>query len=84
MPDWRIEVITPFVGDGTRGNANRPQMGEDYAFIRWEDITAIPSAQLKPSPNMNTIKAEVTEAVLNQIESDGTYYVISAEVIDAE
>lgn len=82
--DWRIEVITPFVGDGTQGNSNRPQMGDDYPFIRWEDITATPSVQLSPSPNIYIIKAEVTEAVLNQIESDGTYHVLCAEVIDAE
>ena len=78
---WRIEVITPFVGDGTGGNANRPQMGDDYTFIRWTDITATPSAQLTPSPNMYVIKAEVTEAVLNSIESDGTYHVLSSEEI---
>ena len=82
MANFTIEVITPFVGDGAEGNANRPQMGDDYAFIRWTDITATPSAQLTPSPNMYTIKAEVTEAVLDAIEGDGVYHVLSSEEIE--
>ena len=84
--NWTIEIITPFTGDGSSTeNANRPQMGDEYEFIRWEDITATPSAQLTPSPNMYIIRAEVTGSVLDDIEKDGTYHIQSAEeLVDAE
>ena len=79
MANWTADIVTPFIGDGSsEDNANRPQMGDDYAFIKWEDITGTPSASLHPSPNM---RAEVTEAVLSDIESDGTYLVLSSEEI---
>ena len=85
MP-WRIEIITPFIGyDGTEGSSNRPQMGDDYAFIKWEDITGTPSASLTPAPNMYVIKAEVTADVLDDIENDSVYHILSAEeIVDAE
>ena len=85
MANWTADIITPFIGDGsTEENANRPQLGDDYPFIRWEDITGTPTAQLTPSPNMYVLRAEVTEAVLSSIKSDGTYLVLSSEeIIDA-
>ena len=85
MPNWRIEVITPFVGDGTYDNVNRPQMSDDYAIIRREDITAVPGPNIPTSPNMYVLRAEVTEAVLDDIESDAIYHVLSSEeIVDAE
>ena len=79
---WTADIITPFIGDGsTIENANRPQLGDDYATIRWSDITGTPSAQLAPSPNMYVLRAEVTEAILSDIESDGVYLVLSSEEI---
>jgi len=85
MANWTADIVTPFIGDGSdTENANRPQFGDDYPFIRWEDITGTPTAQLTPSPNMYVLRAEVTEAVLSSIESDGTYLVLSSEeIIDA-
>jgi hypothetical protein len=81
---WTADIITPFTGDGSEDNANRPQLGDDYATIRWSDITGTPSAQLTPSPNMYVLRAEVTEAVLSDIESDGVYLVLSSEeIVDA-
>ena len=82
MANWIADIITPFIGDGsTEENANRPQLGDDYATLKWEDITGTPSAQLTPSPNMYVLRAEVTEAVLSDIESDGIYHVLSSEEI---
>ncbi len=84
MANWTADIVTPFIGDGTEGNANRPQLGDDYATIRWSDITGTPSANLAPSPNLYILRAEVTEAVLGDIESDGVYLVLSSEeIIDA-
>ena len=78
---WTADIITPYIGDGTEDNANRPQLGDDYTILRWSDITGTPSAQLIPSPNMYVLRAEVEEAVLDDIESDGVYLVLSSEEI---
>ena len=82
--DWRIEVITPCVGAGVMGDSYRPVFGDDYGFIRWEDVTGIPGANLQPSPNIYVVKAELTEAELNSLEGNGVYRILSAEEIDAE
>ena len=82
--DWRIEVITPCVGAGVMGDSYRPFLEDRYDFIRWEDVTGIPGTNLQPSPNIYVIKAEVTEAVLNNVELDNVYCILSAEAIDAE
>ena len=85
MANWKADIVTPFIGDGSNeDNANRPQLGDDFPFIRWEDITGTPSAQLTPSPNMYVLRVEVTEAVLSNIESDAVYLVLSSEeIVDA-
>jgi len=56
MTNWTADIITPFIGDGSEDNSNRPQLGDDYATIRWSDITGTPSAQLTPSPNMYVLR----------------------------
>lgn len=81
---WRIEVITPCTGAGMMGYSYRPLLGDRYGFIRWEDVTGIPGANLQPSPNIYVVLAEVTAAVLNNMELDNVYYILSAEVFDAE
>lgn len=77
---WRIEVITPCAGAGVMGDSYHPLLGDRYDFIRWEDVTGIPGANLQPSPNIYVVLAEVTAAVLNNIELDNVYYILSADL----
>jgi hypothetical protein len=85
MPDWRVQLATPWAGSGQDEDSNRPLFGDEYTFIRWTDKTAQVMNQPGKRPAMNSyiIEAEMTEAVLNSLESDNGYLVLSAEVIDA-
>jgi len=75
------EIITPWIGTGTPADPNRPQLGDDHALSKWEDVTGQPSANLKPLPNLFVVRAEMTDAVLTAIEADSTYEVLWSEVL---
>ena len=76
---YQCEIITPFAGDGSEDNPNRPKLGDDYALRKWEDITGTPSASITPSPNLYAVLVECEEAVLGAIEKDNVYPVVWAQ-----
>ena len=80
----KVEIITPWIGSGTDNDANRPQVGDDYSLLRWEDVTGQPSANLPLDINMYIILCECEDSVLSEIESDGIYQVLWSETINEE
>ena len=79
---WRAEVTTSWTGTGaSTDDANRPQLGDDYALLKREDITGQPSANLQPDPNLYNVLVEVEESVLDAINADPDYLVLWQELI---
>ncbi len=78
---WEAEIITPWIGDGTEENSNRPQLGDDYTIKRWEDITGQPSENLHPDPSIYIVKVLVEAIILDVIEADSNYQVLWAEEV---
>ena len=74
-------IITPWIGNGTEENSNRPQVGDDYGISKWEDVTGQPSENLPLAENMYIVKLEAENAVLDAIEADDTYLVLWSEEI---
>jgi len=72
----RAEVSTPWIGDGlTQATAYRPLICDAFPGLIYEDITAQPSANLAPAPNLYNAIIECDDAVLAQIESDNRFFV---------
>ena len=81
---WRAEITTTWTGTGAQDDDNRPQLGDDYALRKWEDVTGQPSANLRPDPNLYVVRVECEEAVLDAIEADADYLVLWSEEIAEE
>lgn len=72
-------IITPWTGTGLEEDANRPQLGDDHVFSKWEDVTGQNAQGIRPDPNLYTLRVELEEAALAGVEADGIYYVVSSE-----
>jgi hypothetical protein len=76
---YEAYIVTPWTGDGTDDNPNRPQLGDEHVFSKWEDHTGQNALGLRPDPNLYILRVELEEAALTGVEADGTYYVVSSE-----
>jgi len=76
--------VTPWIAaTGTLAlTGNRPQLADDYSLKSFEDVTRQPALNLVPDPNEYTIEIVCTEAVLDAIEGDATYFVSWSEEIE--
>lgn len=77
----RAQVLTPWIGDGSDGNAYHPQLPTDHAVLRWVDVTAQPTENLQPDPNLFVVEIVGEDAVLAAIDADSTYLVLWDEDI---
>ena len=77
MANWRIEVVSSWTENG--GYA--PLLREDHGILNQSDITAQPSVNLMPDPNLYNVLVECTEAVLDAINADSAYLVLWQELI---
>ena len=70
-------------GDGaSEATAFSPQITTDHPTIaKYEDVTAQPSENLSPNPNLFACKIECDDVTLTAIEADPNYYVVYADVI---
>jgi hypothetical protein len=75
----RAQVVTPWIGNGTALNANRPQLARDYALQGWVDATAQPAAIIIPTPNLYTVEVVCADDVLAQIAADPNYQILWSE-----
>ncbi len=73
-------IVSPWTGNGTQGNAFRPQLLDDHplpAGATCDDVTGQPAANLPPSPNLFTVEAaNYPAAWLTAVEADSTYTVL--------
>jgi hypothetical protein len=69
------DIITPWTGDGTEDDPNRPRLMDNYRF-GFTDKTGQPSGALPPQPNIFVINVKVEDTVLAQIDADAEYYVL--------
>ena len=79
----RAEILTAWEGDGlSEDTAFSPSITTDYpAIAKYQDITAQPSAELTPNPNMYNVLIECDDATLALIEADPKYSVIISDPI---
>lgn len=71
------EVISPWTGDGSSDNANRPTIGEDYTLVSGpRDVTGQPGQNLHPEPNFMQCRIVAEDAVMAAIEADNAYTVV--------
>jgi hypothetical protein len=84
MSNFKARVVTPWIAaTGTLAlTGNRPQLADDYSLKSFEDVTRQPALNLVPDPNEYTIEIVCTEAVLDAIEGDATYFVSWSEEIE--
>jgi len=58
---WRARIVTPWIGTGADGDANRPVFHDaGLAHLSWVDVTGQTAENIQPAPNAYTI--EVTTA----------------------
>ena len=74
----RALILTPWAGDGS-SNSYHPLAAEAYPLQRWTDVTAQPSAELQPDPNLYAIEATLTPAALASIDADNRFLVVWSE-----
>ena len=76
---FRAAIVTPWVlavDDMSDMPSNHPLLSDEYAIVKWEDITGQSANNLPPSPNEYTVLAEVDEDVLEAIDNDPDYTVL--------
>lgn len=69
-------IVTPFAQDSDGSWC--PKVMLDHALLGFEDQTG---QQPISSPNAYTIRATLTDTVLDAVEADANYLVLSAEPI---
>ncbi len=79
MTLMRARILTPWAGTGTLTDPYRPTLAGAYALRTCLDVTGQPGASVVPSPNAYAVEVVCTDAVLQQIEGDGTYAVLWSE-----
>ena len=74
----KAQVLTQWIGDGlTPETANRPKIMDDYPAIqKFEDVTAQPSENLAPNPNLYIVQIECSQATLDAIKADSNFMVL--------
>ena len=72
----RARILTPW---GQSGGRNVPQLALDYALQGWADVTGQPAVNLPPTPNLLTVEAVCTQAVLDAVAADARYAVLWSE-----
>ena len=77
----RASISTPWIGDGSSSNTFSPLLPTQHQILSYTDDTGQPSSSLDPNPNMYSIVVTCTQAVLDGIEADNTYYVNWSTVI---
>ena len=75
----RARILTPWTGAGTTGDEFRPQLAADYQLASWTDVTGQASGNLPPTPNLLTVEAMCTQAVLDAISLDARYEILWSE-----
>ena len=86
---WEAEVLTPRIIDAC--GRNRCQLYLDYGLgPYWRagqvfaDITSQPNPNIPTAPNLYSVRATVEPDVLEAIEADDRYYILSAQEIIEE
>lgn len=69
-------VLTPWTGEGSDEQPNRPQLADDHPLLSWQDVTGQPAVNIRPDPNLFQIKVTCTQDTLDKIETDPTYFVL--------
>ncbi len=77
---YKYTVMTNWAVSETR----HPQIADDHNIGGWEDITGQPIPNILPDPNIYMIYGECELAVLDAIEADPNYFVVSSEEIVEE
>lgn len=72
---WRLEVTSPWLGDGSAANPFRPRLADDYPAAGWSDATMLPIEALIPTPNANNIVVRCDAATKDAIVADNRYVV---------
>jgi len=84
---WISEIATSWQGDGqSEETAFGPILGALLAREGegFEDVTAQPTANLTPDPNVYIVRVRCEAATLDAIEADSRFYVCWAEPIEEE
>ena len=79
----RAQVLSAWKGDGlSEDTAFSPSITTDYpAISKCQDITAQPSAELTPNPNVYSVLIEVDDSTLALIEADPLYIVLTSDIL---
>lgn len=85
MSNYRAQISGPWIGTGLfLQDAKRPQLSDDLELLNMSDVTGQPSENLQPDPNLYTVEVVVLDTVLDDIQSDNTYYIHwNEEVVNA-
>lgn len=79
---WEAYISGPWINaadDPSDTPSNHPRLADDYVLKSWEDVTGQPAEEIAPEPNTFTLRAIVSESVLDAIEADATYDVLSTD-----
>lgn len=82
MAKWQAEIVGPWVvdPDGQRSK----KLSREYVGLFISDITGQPGKNLIPDPNLVSVLVTCEATALEQIETDGAYFILWAEEIEKE
>ena len=80
----KADILSTWTGDGSEDNPNHPSLQDTHAVSKWQDSTGTPAANLSPEPNAVVLYVEAETAVMDAIEADENYIILTREVIPQE
>jgi hypothetical protein len=69
-----VTLLSPVVGDGTPGNAYRPQLSDDYPGLTWQDVTGQDTEQQPGDPALVVLEVYTDDP--DALGADDTYFVM--------
>lgn len=75
----RAEILTPWAGTGTQENPYRPLLIDDHEVVLYRDTTGQVAENIRPDPNLLIIEIVCDDLVLDAVESDPKYEVLTSE-----
>ena len=72
---WTVTLLSPVVGDGTTGNAYRPQFSDDFPALSWSDVTGQATEDMPGDPSLVIIEVVTDDPA--PIYANDTYFVLS-------
>jgi hypothetical protein len=79
---FQADLLSPWTGTGANSlDPRRHQVADDYTVDECTDLSAQAAPGLPPTPNLGLCRVELDAQVLDALEADPTYHVLTTHQV---